>query len=160
MLTEYCPNMKLSTIEKNMSRALAFVEGMKQRAQGGQRDFFLSWTIYESTPDTCRYCFILFDEWGEILYTKTGNCYRSPWCMVRLGAARDADYLRHIVTTYLERGGFPLHRDLPFEVVEESVLRLNIDWPRYNYLQGNGRSTVWTCSEHRNQSYFRRKKGA
>lgn len=126
--------MKLSTIEKNLARALTFVTGLRERAQQGQHDFYVSWTVYQSTSENCKFCLILFDEWGEILFSKIGNIYKSPWSMVRLGAVRDADFIRNLVSRYMERGGFPLMRENPFVQVEDSVLRVNIDWARWEYI--------------------------
>lgn len=139
--------MKISTLEYNLERARAFVAALTSRANEGERDFFLSYTF---TGGECvAFYFVLFDRWGEILFSKRGSTYNSEWHIIRQGKKRDAVLLQSLVCNYLSRAGFPLVENAPFVDVPEcdSVLRLNIDWERRAYLLAHPRPA--DCSSAR-----------
>lgn len=133
--------MKIHPISLTVAKATAFVSSLASLTELGE-SLFCTWSVDRSEGRCLSYSLIVFSQDGEILGSKKGHTWVSEWRFLRQGCIRDNHWLTYIVVSYFKSLGLKLERDLPYTVVEENIIRLNVDVDFIKYVRDSSRAVL------------------
>lgn len=94
--------------------------------------FFTFETCPREDLDQMLYSICCFDNDGVIVFSRMGRMQVSLWRYRRQGLARTASSIESAIRNSFRREYVPLHRDEPFQKVDDGLYRCNISWNVYN----------------------------